>query len=504
MSETAANTTESELRAKRADLFRLGSEFKPTRREHIVGIDNILCEIEDVVHWLKHAREYQKHNSRLEPGIIFEGQPGTGKTLVSRWIATESGAAFISVRDFPIKGQLFTAKDISALFKHARETYASTKRPVVLFWDEFENSAITRDDCTPEQAEAVAQLTAELDGVHGKNEGILLIGCTNYMHSIDRALKRPGRMGLHIQFTAPDREGKKKLLEFYLRDYQVQGKVEVDDLSYFFQSRACAADIEEACVEAWRYAVRRVIKEVEGDFSLPQHLRIPDEPYLSQADLVEVFVKRLVGPPSAFISMPDEDRMRIAIHEVGHAVAAIAFGIPFRLITVQPGKNRLGCVITAEPREHVGSMDEYEGHMRVSFGSIAAEQVAGVPASVGATGDLAMATSMASYLVDNLYAGKRLGLLVYRTIGSCRNEHGLSIGRAVSERTIEDGDMDVRDLLAKTHEEAIEVMEAVGKDNLWKLARVVTDTVTMTGEEFRNAVDEIVGITAMETEVVRV
>lgn len=472
---------EAKLERLRSELFEKGSEFLFTKRSDIVGVDQVLVEIDDVIHWVKHHRDYQKYESRLEPGIVFEGRPGTGKTLVSRYIASESDALFINVRDWPHNGSLLSDNDIAELFKAARETYAKTDKPIILFWDEFEANACERSNAAPEQQAAVSQLTAELDGIHGKNQGLLLIGCTNYAHAIDAALLRAGRMGLHIEFQAPDRAGKCAILGHYLDATRTKGKIEVETLSYFFDGDATAADIEEACVEAWRYAVRRGIKA--GGRS---------KPALSQVDLMEVFVKRLVGPPTMFINLESEKRARVAVHEVGHAIMALVYGIPLRLITVQPGKKSLGRVIYAEVEEHIGTLDEYVDRIRIALGSIAAESVANVPAGVGTGGDIGQATATAQHLVDQLNYGSNLVNLVQ--LGETRGAHAMEPPRPnVAERTIEVADQDINTLLHRVQGEALSTMKMIGSEKLWAIANAVNDCTTMTGTEFSERFAELVG-----------
>jgi cell division protease FtsH len=474
------NWPKDKINHLRDELFENGSEFMETLRPEVVGIDNVLVEIDRLIHWLANSERYQKYNARLEPGVIFEGDPGTGKTLVSRYIATASEALFINVRDFPHESSLFRDADIADLFRRARAKYKETKRPIVLFWDEFENGACERSNATPEQAATVSQLTAELDGIHGKNAGLLLIGCTNYIYGIDAALRRSGRMGLQIEFHAPDRHGKKLLLSHYIGKYKTKGTIDVETLSYFFGSEETAADIEESCMEAWRGAVYRVL------------LKKGRAPTLGQQDLIDVFLKRLVGPPTAFINLPLEDRAAIAIHEVGHAIMALVYDIPLRLITVQPGKKSLGRTIFAEVKEHIGTMDEIISDMRVGVGSICCEREAGLAASVGATGDVEGINRLAVRLVDSLYAGADTRLFNPKAVAGQRGGPG-GASPSVSAGALENSDKDVKALLNQIQSDGDRVMASIGRERLWDLSNRVNEIVTLTGDEFRALFVEIVG-----------
>ena len=470
-----------ELEAKRDRLFEQGSPFRPIKRENIIGIDNVLVEIDDIIHWLRNSDKYTEMHSRLEPGVIFEGKPGTGKTLVSRYIATASEALFINVRDFDHEGSLFQDRDISDLFSRCRKKYAETGKPIVLFWDEFEGVAIDRTDADPERAATVSQITAELDGVQGKNEGLLLIGCTNYIFEIDEALKRGGRMGLQIEFNAPDRKGKQDILAYYLRDMETRGDIDIETLSYCFDTSATAADIEEACVEAWRRAVKRTIDTGDPDMAL------------TQRDLMDIFIKRLVGPPTSFISLPDEDRFAIAVHECGHAIMAAVYDIPLRLITIQPGKKSLGRVFTMELRDHITTVDEYISQMRVDVGSIAAEAEAGLPAITGTQQDIHNVNRLATYLVAHLSQGENTNLYNpgVQAFHKSYQQHGLQ--PAVADDVTQDVDDDIIKLLDQVEEDAKTTMRKVGGEAIRKIAHRVNAETTMTGNEFKEELADVLG-----------
>lgn len=234
-------------------------------------------------------------------------------------------------------------------------------------------------------------------------------------------------------------------------------------------------------MEAWRYAVKRSIENGVENASL------------SQDDLIAVFLKRLVGPPVAFVNLPFEQRARVAVHEVGHAIMALVYEIPLRLITVQPGKKSLGRTIATDVNEFIGSLDEMVSDIRVSIGSIAAERAAGLPLSNGATADVGSVTRTATKLVDDLHAGSLTGLFRPSTAAEVRIGGNRSTTPTVSPKALEDSDADVKTIIKDAERDADKVMAAIGRDRIWAIANAVNEEVTLTGTDFETLFQKIAG-----------
>lgn len=464
----------------REELFRHGSKFAPVTREEIVGIDNILDQLDEVIDWLIHYKDYAKFGARPEPGIIFEGQPGTGKTYTSRYMATVADALFVDVRDFPYTGRILTAQDIKDLFRLARTAHERIEKPVILFWDEFESSANERSkNLGPEQKAVVSQITAELDGVNGKPAGILLIGCTNYGDDIDMALRRSGRMGMHVEFNAPSRKGKSQLLKLYISKIRTQGEIDVDTASYFFDDSDTAATVEEAVQQAWRFAVYRWIREG----------RKRSGPILAQPDLIEVFLKRLVGPPPAYSDVTEETNYRVAVHETGHALTATLLGVGLRLVTIRPGKEHLGKTMTYLEDPRTATIDELRAHLRVGVAGFVVEDITGIPRGADSGGDTKAVTDIALDLVDSQGLGQRVGLFNPRAM----RKRYYDISPSISEKILEDSDLDIQSFINQAEDDVRKLLVDFGVDNIKKLAERLIERQTMTGRDFERAVREIGG-----------
>jgi cell division protease FtsH len=475
LSPTVSQVSAATVTSKRLRLFERGSRFAPVQKEDIVGIDNVLTQVDEVIHWLTHHEEYAKLKARPEPGVLFIGQPGTGKTYTSRYMATVSDAKFIDVRDFPYAGKSLAAQDIKDLFTISRRVHAESGKPIILFWDEFEGAARERSR-TPslEQASVVSQLTAELDGIGGKPAGILLIGCTNYADSIDMALKRSGRMGLHVVFNAPDRSGKKKLLEHYITKIKVRGEVDYDTASYFFNDWDTAAVIEEAVQQAWRFAVRRSIDN-------------QTKPFLTENDLLEVFLKRLVGPPPAFSEITPETMYRVSVHETGHALAATLIGVPLRLVTIRPGRDHLGKTMTFQADPKSSTVQELLNQLKVGVAGTIAQEVTGTERSAGSAGDTKMLTEIAVDLIDAEGIGGRNGMFN----PAATRKRFYNGNPSVSQKIIEDSDLDVKALIDQASKEVQVLFKTFGAKGIEALAKRLVEVQTMTGKQFLTEVRKL-------------
>lgn len=469
--------SEQELIELRDDLFTEGSSFSPVDRKDIVGIDNILNQVDDVIAWLKNPAVFTQHSARPEPGILLEGSPGTGKTLCSRYIASSSEALFVNVRDFATEREVVCANDIADLFARCRLYYEKTLRPVVIFWDEFEVFARERERAgqSMRDASVVSQLTAELDGVAGKAQGVLFIGCTNYKRLIDRALLRPGRMGLHIKFVAPDKKGKAKLLEHYLGKFACEPGLDYDSASYFFNEEDTAAAVEEAAQKVWMRVIMNTLRDHKS-------------PLIRQGVLNQVLLENLLGPPPPFMELRPDSEFAVAVHELGHALVAHMLGVGIQVITIQPGQDTFGRVMTHNVDKKISNIIDIRNQISIGLGSVVAENVTGLPNSAHAEKDIRTATQLAAELVDDLgqeHSGQWPGPMSIKGL----NHRTAFIAGAVSQELVQNFDRRIGDVIRGSFWTSEEIMADIGKETIVKLARELLKDKTWTGKQFESVLE---------------
>lgn len=181
----------------------------------VKGCDEIKEELENVVKMLKNPDIYREKGCKLHKGIMLFGEPGTGKTLIARAIAGESGCNFIfcTGSDFDEMWVGVGAARIRQLFKEARK-----QQPCIIFIDEIDSlvSQTRRSSNEGSSSRAtINQLLSEMDGF-SKNDNICVMGATNHESTLDPAATRPGRFDKKIHVPRPDINGREEIFQLYL------------------------------------------------------------------------------------------------------------------------------------------------------------------------------------------------------------------------------------------------------------------------------------------------
>jgi len=230
-------------------------EVPEVRWSDIGGLEDIKEELKEVVEYpLKYPELYE--NSGIEPpkGILLFGPPGTGKTMLAKAVATESGANFIAVRGPEILSKWVgeSEKAVREIFRRARQT-----APCVIFFDEIDSIAPMRgfahDSGVTERI--VNQLLAEMDGIQPLNR-VVVIAATNRPDILDPALLRPGRFDRLIYVPPPDEKARLEILKIYVRSLPIDSTVNLEELAKKLEGYT-GADIEALARETAMKVLRQ-------------------------------------------------------------------------------------------------------------------------------------------------------------------------------------------------------------------------------------------------------
>ena len=223
------------------------------RFEDVIGIEEYKDEVVDIVRFLKDPAAFQKIGAEIPRGIMLTGPPGTGKTLLAKALANEAGCKF-----FYVSGSEVDKFFIGAGAKKVREIFAKARAesPAIIFIDEIDAMARDRSSHTSLMADnsTLNQLLVEMDGFE-KLHNVIVIGATNLIDRIDKALMRPGRFDKTISIPLPDVKGREKLFEFYVGKIKTGEPIDSKALAER-TTRMSGADISNIVNKAIIHAVK--------------------------------------------------------------------------------------------------------------------------------------------------------------------------------------------------------------------------------------------------------
>lgn len=234
--------------------------------KEIGGLDHKIEEIKEVIELpLKKPKLFEKVGIQPPKGILLYGEPGTGKTLLAKAVATSTNSTFIEVVGSELVQKFIGegAKLVKEIFQLAKE-----KAPSIIYVDELDALAAKRLDLGTsgerEVQRTFMQLLAEIDGF--KHLGrVKVIGCTNRRDILDPAILRPGRLDRLIKVPMPDKKGRKEIFKIHTKNMTLE-KINTDKLINEMEDFS-GAEIKAVCTEAGYYAIRQNrTKVIERDF----------------------------------------------------------------------------------------------------------------------------------------------------------------------------------------------------------------------------------------------
>lgn len=184
--------------------------------EDIGGMQDVIERIRmNIIYPFKNPEVFKKFNKRPGGGILLYGPPGCGKTHLARATAGECGARFISIAITDILSKWMGESE-----RHLHEIFESARQhtPAVVFIDEIDAIGMSRTDAGSYQAPIVNVLLTEMDGIHSKNDQLMVLAATNVPWRVDQALRRPGRFDRVLFVPPPDAEARAAILDIHLRN----------------------------------------------------------------------------------------------------------------------------------------------------------------------------------------------------------------------------------------------------------------------------------------------
>lgn len=442
----------------------------------VAGIDEAVEEVKEVVDFLQKPEKYQKLGGRIPRGVLLVGPPGTGKTLLAKAIAGEAGVPF-----FSMSGSDFVEMFVGVGAARVRDMFqqAEAKAPCIIFIDELDALGKSRGGSMvgghDEREQTLNALLVEMDGF-SSNSGVIVMGATNRPETLDQALMRPGRFDRHVLVDRPDLAGREEILKVHVKNVKLAEGVDLNRIAAITPGFA-GADLANLVNEAALLAAR-VNKSAVGmeEFN----------------DGVE---RVTAGLEKKRRVMNDDEKLRVAYHESGHAL--VAFSLPntdpvHKVSIIPRGFAALGYTMQRpEGDRFLATQSELESQIQILLAGTLAEELIYPDISTGAQNDLERASKIARAMVSQ-YGMSRMGRVNYAGsttspfLSSARGDEGAPL---ISEKTAREIDDEVRRIIDEGIEKVRHILE-VRKAALVALTDRLMEVESVDSAELKKIMDE--------------
>lgn len=363
------------------DANKKDTETAKITLDSVAGNTEAKAMVEDVIGFIKNPAQYTNLGARMPKGLLFYGPPGTGKTLMAKAIAGEADVPF-----YAMSGSDFVQMYVGVGASRIRNLFNKAKKheKAVIFIDEIDaigkkrarNSSASND----ERDQTLNALLTEMSGFHD-NQGIVVIGATNRLDTLDEALLRPGRFDRQIEIGLPDVNSRRKILELHAKNKPLSDDVDLDSLAKSTVGFS-GAMLENLLNEAAIIAAN-------------EH-----KSFISYNHIDKAFYTVLAGAPKTDLSyITEREREITAYHEAGHALATKLL-LPENYIskvTIIPSVKGAGGFNLSIPKDTMyQSQRQILANIKILYAGRAAEELIFGPDEIttGASNDIQKASSL--------------------------------------------------------------------------------------------------------------
>ena len=411
----------------------------------VVGCDEAKLEIQEFTEFLKNPDKFAKLGGKTPRGVLLTGPAGTGKTMLAKALAKESGVPF-----FTISGSDFVEMFAGVGASRVRDMFETAKKvaPCVLFIDEIDAIGGKRGNGSfggggnDEREQTLNQLLVELDGMD-TNKGVILVGATNRPEILDKALLRPGRIDRQIVVGLPDVFGRQEILKIHSKSVPLTTDADLNKIARGTPGFS-GAELANLINEAALFAARRAKKFVE------------------QIDLEDAKDKIMMGVERPSLAMSEKAKKETAYHESGHAVVARLVGKnadPVYKVTIIPRGRALGVTMQLPEQDRWSHDREFlTNKIAILMGGRAAEESFCNTFTNGASNDIAVATDIATNMVTQ-WGMSDLGPVAFGSRSSgFLGSSGLDTS-GLSQQTLHEVNIQVRNLINDQYNRAKKLLD---------------------------------------------
>ncbi|MFT7824218.1 MAG: ATP-dependent zinc metalloprotease FtsH [Sulfurimonas sp.] len=436
--------------------------------DDVAGAESAKIELYEVVDFLKNPQKYEAIGAKIPRGILLTGAPGTGKTLLAKAVAGEAEVPF-----FSISGSEFVEMFVGVGAARVRDLFRKAKStaPAIIFIDEIDSVGRARGAGVggghDEKEQTLNQILAEMDGFE-TDERVVVIAATNRPDILDYALLRPGRFDRKVTLVLPDIDARKKILKIHMAKVRQDGTIDLEKIAKMCIGFS-GADLANLVNEAAMHAARE------------------DKKRVSHGDLLYARDRIIMGVEQEFV-LDEKEKKRVAIHESGHALAALLLehADPIEKVSIVPRGQALGMTEQLPLKDIKNFPQAYLlDKIGVMLGGRVAELTLLGDLSSGAANDLKEATSLATHMVSQWGMSELLGPVYYQ-----KGEEHVFLGREMalpkdfSEATAKLIDDEVRKIISDKEKQMLELFKEHEKD-IMAISETLLEKEVIYAEEIR-------------------
>ena len=435
----------------------------------VAGADEAKQELQEVVEFLRYPAKFMKMGAKIPKGVLLVGPPGSGKTLISKAVAGQSGVPF-----FSISGSEFVEMFVGVRASRVRDLFNQAKAaaPAIVFIDEIDAVGRHRGagigGGNDEREQTLNQILVEMDGFDERTN-VTVIAATNRPDVLDPALLRPGRFDRRVSMDLPDVRGREAILIVHMKGKPILNNVDIQSLAKQTHGFS-GADLANLVNEAAILSVRQ------------------EKDRIGLLELEEAIDRVIGGPARTGRQISAREREIVAYHEAGHALLAanLPDADPVHKVTII-GRGAAGGYTRLIPDEDrsLWSRTQFEAMLAVMMGGQAAEEVVFGDVTTGASNDLQNANGVATKMVTEYGMSAELGPRTF----SAGHENvflGKELGQRpnYSDAVAEKIDSEIGALLRRAQNTAKEVLED-NRAKLTLLAKKLLVDETVEGAELQ-------------------
>ncbi|MBQ3851957.1 MAG: ATP-dependent zinc metalloprotease FtsH [Lachnospiraceae bacterium] len=435
----------------------------------VAGLKEEKEELAEIVDFLKDPGKYSALGARIPKGILLEGAPGTGKTLLAKAIAGEAKVPFLS-----ISGSDFVEMFVGVGASRVRDLFeeANRHKPCIVFIDEIDAVARRRGTGLggghDEREQTLNQLLVEMDGFT-ENSGIIVMAATNRVDILDPAILRPGRFDRKVTVQRPDVAGREEILKVHARNKKLSEDVDLEKIART-TAGFTGADLENLMNEAAIGAARK------------------NSPYISMAQINDAFIRIGIGSEKKSRIISDKEKKITAYHETGHAILFHVLpdvGPVYTVSIIPTGVGAAGYTMPLPERDEMFlTKSKMLQDIMVSLGGRIAEEIIFGEITTGASADIKSATKEARRMVTRYGMSDNIGVVCYDD-----DDDEVFIGRDLahakshSEEVASEIDREVRAIIDDCYAKAKEIILS-HEGVLHKCAELLLEKEKIGREEF--------------------